>query len=221
MAMTDEGLSFAELEKRIRAMPDGPAAILDMPRWLIPFTVAGVIGVIAGLLPSLLIEFLEPQMWMVYVSKAGLWIAVLGFAPEFFRGIAVVALGFLRWKSDQVKQLDHDLVQFRGLIRWLVEFPRDLLEEHQRFARNVQNRLTSKLGLLAGSIDKLGAIPILLVLAIQLKTYFDPGAVPYWQILVALFLAITYLIAWVGAHMRLRVQLYEVLLSEALAKKGG
>ncbi len=219
--MTDNGLSFAELEERIRAIPDGPSAVLNTPRWLIPFNILGTIGIVVGLLPSIFIEFWQPQMWMASMARVGLWMAVVGYAPDFLRNICVVTLSFLRWKDDQIKQLDHDLVHFRNLYRWLVEFPKEQLEEHQRFARHVQTRLASKLGLLTGSLDKLGIVPVLAALSIQLKAYLDPEGVPLWQIILALFLAITYLIAWLAAHMRLRVQLYEVLLAEALAKKGG
>jgi len=200
--MTDNGLSFAELEKRIRAMPDGPAAVLNTPRWLVPFNVIGILGILLGLSPSLLIRYFEPQMWMVYMMRAGLWAAYLGCGPVILRSGWVIVRSMWRWKTEQVEQLDHDLVQFRSLNRWLVEFPKELLEEHQRFAHTIQIRLASKVGLLAGSIDKLGAIPILLALGVQLKAYFDPDGVPPWQIVVALFLAVTYLIAWVGAHMR-------------------
>lgn len=33
--MTKQPLSFKTLEARIREMPDGPAAVLNAPRWLV------------------------------------------------------------------------------------------------------------------------------------------------------------------------------------------
>ena len=217
--MTDNGLSFAELERRIRAIPDGPVGVLKMPRWAIPFVVLGTVGIVVGLLPSLLIRFWPPQMWMVHMAKAGLWIAVVGYAPEFFRGLWVLILGFARWKSDLVLQLDHDLAQARELNRWLAAFPKEALEDHARFAKHVEIRLHSKLGLLMGNLDKLGIVPILAAFGILLAEYRDPGALTPWLIYLGIFLAVTYLIAWLGAHMRLRVQLYESLLTSALEKR--
>lgn len=221
MAVTNDGLSFAELEKRVHAVPDGPSAALNTPRWLYPFNIVGLLGVVVGLLPSILILYFEPKMWMLYMAKIGLAMTCLGWAPVFVRDVWVLARSLKRWKTEVGHQMDHDLAEFRGLTRWLIEFPKELLEEHLHFARDAQIRLSSKLGLLAGSMEKLGAIPILIALGVQLKLFFDPEPIPAWQIYGAFFLAITYLIAWVGAHMRLRVQLYELLLAEALAKKGG
>ena len=219
--MTNESLSFITLEERIHEIPDGPATTLNTPRWMLAFSVIGVCGMVMGLLPSLFIRFFDPQLWMLTMARAGVWAAYLGFAPEALRTIFVVVRGMWFWRAEQVQQLDHDLAEFRALNRWLVEFPKAHLEVHVHFARMVQTRLASKIGLLVGSLDKLGVLPIVIVLGIQLKGYDDPTAIPMWQIFVGLFLVITYLIAWVGAHMRLRVQLYEALLIEALQKKGG
>ena len=219
--MTDRELSFAELEKRICAMPEGPASVLNTPRWIAICNVVGMFGIVIGLMPSVLIKFLEPQMWMVYMARAGVWAAYVGFAPYMLRTTLLVASNIWRWKAEQVKQLDHDLVEFRKLNRELAEFPKELLEEHVRFAQMIQARLTSKLGLLVGSLDKLGVIPLLIALGIVLRDYGDPTAIPTWLAVLGMFLVITYLIAWVAAHMRLRVQLYETVLSEALERKGG
>ncbi|HJR75242.1 MAG TPA: hypothetical protein VJ806_16580 [Luteimonas sp.] len=218
--MADNELSFEELERRIRAMPDGPSAVLNTPRWALHFAVLGTAGIVIGLLPSLLIQFMEPRMWMAYMVQAGVWIAIVGYAPEFFRAVWVIVNGFVRWKRDLVRQLDHDLAQARELNRWLVSLPKETLEDHARFAKHVEIRLHSKLGLLMGSMDKLGIIPILAALGILLLEYRDPGKLTPWVIYLGLFLAITYLIAWLAAHMRLRVQLYEALLTSALDKKG-
>lgn len=217
MQHTEPGeLSYTELERRIKALPEGPANVFTTPR---PFAIAGVIGnagIILGLLPSLLVTFMTPQMWMVWVAQFGLGIAILGCAPEFFRSLWVVARGTYRWRLDQVVQLDHDLVQFRTLIAWLRRFPTAVLLEHLRFAQRVRTRLSMKIGLLSGGLDKLGVIPVLIALGIQVKALTDWGQTPTWQILIGLFLSISYLVALMGAFMRLRLQLYESVLEEAL-----
>jgi hypothetical protein len=217
MQHTEPGeLSYTELERRIKALPEGPANVFTTPR---PFAIAGVIGnigIILGLLPSLLATFMTPQMWMVWVAQFGLGTAILGCAPEFFRSLWVVARGTYRWRLDQVTQLDHDLVQFRTLIAWLRRFPTAVLLEHLRFAHRVRTRLSMKIGLLSGGLDKLGVVPVLIALGIQVKALADWGQTPTWQILIGLFLSISYLVALMGAFMRLRLQLYESVLEEAL-----
>ncbi|UHQ22820.1 hypothetical protein LVB77_19575 [Lysobacter sp. 5GHs7-4] len=211
-----EGFSYAELERRLRALPDGPASVLDTPR---PFAIASIIGnfgIILGLLPSLLITFMAPQMWMVTMAKIGLMVAIIGSAPEFIRCLWVIPRSLWRWRNEQVVQLDHDIVQFRKVVVWVSRYPEQTLREYLHFVRRTQARLASKMGLLAGGVDKLGVAPLLIALGIQLKAFLELGQTPYWQLLIGLFLAIAYLIAFVAQLMRLRMQLYEYVLDEAL-----
>ena len=217
--MTDKSFSFSELEKRIRAIPDGPASVLNTPSWIVTLNVIGTLGIILGLFPSLLIKLMDPQMWMVGMARAGLWIAVVAYLPGFARGILVVARSMWRWRTEQTEQLDHDLGHFRALAKELAKHPAAALSEHLRFAQFVQTRLAAKLGFLAGGLDKLGVLPILFAMGVQLKAYDDLGAIPLWQAVVALFFSVTYLVAMVGTLMRLRLQLYESVLTEALESR--
>ena len=216
--MDEGGLSYAELDRRIRALPDGPAKVLDTPRWLLIPNVVGTLGVVLGLVPSLLILFLEPKTWMAYMAHAGVWMAFIGYAPGFVRTVYVMATSMRRWRDDQVAQLDHDLEQFRSLHTWLRRHPTELVAEHLRFVQMVRARLTAKLGFLAGSLDKLGILPLLVALAIQLNVYADWDKVPQWQAILGLFAGITYLVAFIGSLMRLRLDLYDAVLAEALQR---
>jgi hypothetical protein len=121
-----------------------------------------------------------------------------------------------RWRTEQLQQLDHDLEHFHSLTHELAKRPAPLLAEHLRFTQAVHTRLTAKLGFLAGGLDKLGILPILFALGVLLKAYDDLAAIPFWQAVVGLFVVVTYLIAMMGALMRLRLQLYEAVLTEAL-----
>jgi hypothetical protein len=218
--MIEPSFSFVELDRRLRAMPDGPASVLNTPRWIFVLDFVGWAGLIAGLIPSLLIHFLEPKIWMVWMARAGLWVALLTFAPGFVRGAVVVVRSMLRWQTGQVQQMDHDLVQYRDLRRWLAQFPAEASSEALRFVRQGQERISAKLGLIAGSVHNLGILPMLVALAIQLKAIGQWGQTPGWQIELALFLAIFYLIGFVAALMRLRLQLYELVLTDSLAARG-
>ena len=208
-------LTFAELDRRIAALPDGPAAILSSPAWLTACTLVGTIGVVFGLLPSLLVLFLEPKLWMLWMARVGLLMVIVGYAPGIARGFGLFTVSLWRWRVDQAAQLDHDLSQLRELKEWLGSFDATSIEDRLRFGRQSQERLTAKLGLLAGALDKLGIAPLLVALAIQIKAYEKLGDIPYWQAVVGLFLAITYMIAFVGSLMRIRLQLYEMLLNDA------
>ena len=217
--MTNNTLSFSELEKRIRAIPDGPSSALNTPLWILAWNVFGTLGIILGLLPSLLIKLIDPQMWMVDMARGGLWLAAIGYLPGFVRGIWVVASSMWRWKDVQPAQLDHDLSEFRKLRLELAQQPTAVLSEHLRFTQHVQARLAAKLGFLAGGLDKLGILPIVVSIGLQLKSYGDPASIPMWQVIAGLFFAVTYLVAMIGSLMRIRMQLYETVLAEALIEQ--
>ncbi|MDR7099827.1 hypothetical protein J2X04_002208 [Lysobacter niabensis] len=44
--MEEAGLSYTELDRRIRALPDGPAKVLDTPRWLLIPNAFGTLGMV-------------------------------------------------------------------------------------------------------------------------------------------------------------------------------
>jgi hypothetical protein len=88
------------------------------------------------------------------------------------------------------------------------------------FARLAEQRLSSKLGLLAGGFDKLGVLPALLALLVLLRNAGDLSLerlsdIPMWQVLLGLMFGITYYIGLLAVSMRLRLQLYEAVLSDA------
>jgi len=49
-------------------------------------SVVGTLGILLGLLPSLLIKLMDPQMSMVDIARAGLWITVVADLPKEIRG---------------------------------------------------------------------------------------------------------------------------------------
>lgn len=219
--MEDAGaeISYAELERRISVLPEGPVSALDTPQWLFLPNAVGTLGMVVGLLPSLLIQFVEPKMWMADLARFGVWMAYIGYAPGFVRGTYVAGRALWLWRSQQVAQLDHDFDQFRALKSWVAGHPTESVTERLRFVQFAQQRMTMRLGMLAGGLEKLGVIPLIVGLLIQLKVYADWESVPLWQVLLGLFVAITYLVAFVGSLMRSRLQLYEAVLAEALHRK--
>ena len=78
-------LTFAKLDKKLQAIPEGPAAALSTPPWLAMWNAVGTVGILAGLLPSLLIKFMTPVAWMAFMAQMGIWIALVGYAPYFVR----------------------------------------------------------------------------------------------------------------------------------------
>lgn len=215
--MNKEPLTFSELERRIRAIPEGPIAVFNTPGWLVPLNVVGTLGIVFGLLPSVLVRFMEPQPWMVGLARAGLWLAIAGYALPFLRSVFVLASDVVRWKQSWAAQMDHDQQQFLVLVEWLSGFPAERLQALNQFATHCQQVLDGKLGLLVGRVEKLGILPVMVSLFLLLRNINDLTSIPLWQIVAALFLPVTWLIGWLTASMRLRMRVYTFLISEALA----
>jgi hypothetical protein len=163
-----------------------------------------------------LIKVIAPQMWMVYVARSGLCIELLAFAPGFFRGVWVAGRSMWNWKAEQPQQLDHDFTQFRHLAHELANHPVQAISERLRFVQAGQARLQAKLSFFAGGVDRLGILPLLFAMGVQFKAYNDAKELPLWQAGLGLYFAVTYLVGIIGQLMRLRLQLYEVVLSEAM-----
>jgi hypothetical protein len=221
-ARQPQTLTFTTLEARIRASPDGPAAVLRTPAPIYWLNVAGTCFLVAGLLPFVLVQIREPALWMVYMARAGAWGAALLYGPGVLRGVVIVALEFWRWRAKMVAQADHDLGEFRALRAWLQTFPREVLEEYRQFARMARDRLGSKLALLTGGIERIGILPVFVAMFLLLREVEGLGieslrAVPLWQAVVGPFIVVTWCLGIMAVRMRLSYELYEVVLADALA----
>lgn len=214
-----QGLSFVALDRRLRDMPEGPAEILNTPRLLKTLNVLAGVGALMGVIPYVLIQWLEPMEWMVCLAKAGLVVLCAAALPGVFRNLGVMGLSFWHRRDDQVTQLDHDRVYFAYILDWLTGFPATELEDNKRIVRVRREQLTAKLGLLAGGLDKLGLLPVFVSVFLFIRQWTDLLAMPSWQVVLAAFLALLYLLVTTANLMRIRLQLYEALLQEALARK--
>ncbi len=139
--MNQAPLTFALLDAQIEAMPEGPVATLDTPQWARHWTLLGVVGAVLGLLPSLLIQWLAPAQWMVWMSKGGLIVMVIGFVPGFVRNGFVLWREFRTHRRGLIAQVDHDVGEFRALAARLAAYPRVELEAQARAARMAYERL--------------------------------------------------------------------------------
>lgn len=210
-------LTFAWLDAQIEAIPEGPVARLNAPRWMRYWTMAGVMGMVLALLPSLFLHWWKPAWWMVTQARVGLAIMMIGFAPGFARNVWVLAREFRRHRRGLIEQFDHDTMQFRALAKRLSAYPREVLERQGRYAAMGHERLTARLVVMLGGIERLGLLPLLLSLFVVLRNWKDLLALPMWLAMLGIMAAILWVIGWAGAEFRRRLQLYEFLLQEALA----
>lgn len=216
-------LSFAALEARIHAMPEGPAGRLNHPRWAQACGWLTMLFIAVGLSPIVLVTWMTPHVWMVWVMRAGVWGAWAFCIPFIARVLWVIVTDMVGWRDGLVAQSDHDRVAFGDLRRWLVEFPRDQLEDHHAFAIIGAERLTAKLPLIVGSVERLGALPLLVALFLLVRSSKELSiaslsSIPGWQAMTGLGLVLVYAIGVHAVRTRLRLELYQTVLADALAR---
>ena len=197
-------------------MPEGPVSTLRSPRWTRPWRFVGLAGMALGLLPSLLILWMEPRHWMLVLARGGLVIALIGFAPGFFRALWILLREVRHHREGFIQQFDHDVEQFRELAHRLACYPRQVLEMQARYARHGHDRLGSRMVMMLGGMERLGILPLLLSAIVVLRNSSDLTAAPPWLVVLAIMAAWMWIVGWWGAEFRRRLQLYEFLLEEAL-----
>lgn len=216
---SNDTLSFAELDRRLRAVPQGPSGILDTPPLHRIANLVGSAGFLLALVPQVLVRMLTAAPWMLTMVQIGFAIMVMGWLPIFVRQVWVLGVTMWRWRQGQVEQLDHDRPQFEALLAWLCRQPADALHECRRMVRVTHRQLTAKIGLLAGGLDRLGILPAIAATYLFVRNAGDILDMPTWELLAAAFLILLWLIVTLATLMRIRLQLYEALLTEALAMK--
>lgn len=212
-------LTFAQLEAQVAALPEGPGAVYKSPLWMRRMNLLGAGGMVAGLLPSVLVHFIEPQMWMLWVVRIGLAFVAIGLLPEIVRSVFVLSVEFRNHRRKFVEQFDHDVDQFRALAGRLADHSMETLDDMERYARMGHERLDSRLGQLVGGLGRIGILPIVLSMIVLLRDWESYLDTPLWLAMLALMAPILWFIGWVGNEFRRRLQLYEFLLSEAKRMK--
>lgn len=216
---TNDTLSFTELERRLRAVPDGPAGLLNTPPLYRIANMVGGAGLVVALIPLVLVRLIPAAPWMITMVQIGFSVMVVAWLPVYVRQLWTLVASMWKWRQEQAEQLDHDRPEFEAIMAWLCQQPTDALTECQRMVALAHRQLVAKLGLLAGGLDRLGVLPALVAAYLFLRNVGDILDMPTWELLIAAFLILLWLIIVAATLMRIRLQFYEALLSEALMAK--
>jgi hypothetical protein len=211
--MESPKLTFAGLDARIEALPESPSDTAAFPKkakW-------GLSAAAAGALFGLLCVKLLPSNAMYTVV-----LAYIGLAVEI-AGVVIVAISQIpqRWptfaneRRDFAEQLDFDLPHHLALVKWLRTFPLDQREALSEFISYRHERMREKLPMLTGSIEKLGALPIVVALYLQFKDMHWPPHPSWVEIFLIFVWVLGYWLSVMQIGVRLRLQLYETLLIKA------
>ena len=123
--------------------------------------------------------------------------------------------------ADFAKHLDSFYLRYRKVVDALRDCPAPELARSLRYVRDRKMALTYRHTLLSGGMDKIGILPLLALLYLQLKDW----SVGNWKDLISRvhlvggillwMLLFMYFVAWWGARIKGRLDVYEALLTEA------
>jgi hypothetical protein len=156
----------------------------------------------------------------------------LGFALELLC-LAVASLNACRqaWRFYQrqhkefAQDLDEQLVPYNGLVDAVRRYPLSAICTHLRYVRDRKGRLAYRAGLISGGFEKFGILPLLAAMYLQFKDWsfgdwkaltdhvHAVGGVLLWGLMVF------YAVSWWAVRTKGRLDLYEVILTEASARE--
>lgn len=216
--MDTKALSFALLDEKVSQYikdTDTEERPGKLERWSM------AVGWIAGGVGLISAKALSGRLALVLAASA-LVVELIGL------GIGVVCMIRREWRSFRLphaqfsRELDQAYTFYRELVTSLSKFPRAELQRHLRYLKARKATLVYRTGLFTGSMERLGVLPILVVLYVQFKDWEFGNWASLWAnvhlvgglLLWALLLA--YMGSWWLIRLRSRLDVYEVLLDEAL-----
>jgi len=207
-------LTFAALDARIEALPEYPPDKAIFPKkakWGFGLGTAGALFALLSvkLLPSHAIYTVVLAAIGVGVEAIGLGFAMISHMPRSWPT-------FASERRDSAERLDFELPGHLELLEWLRTFPVEQRKTLCEFVSHRHERMKDKLPMLTGSIEKLGALPIVIALYLQFKNAHWPPHASWLEIFLIFALISGYWVSVMQIGVRLRLQLYETLLRKAL-----
>jgi len=206
-------LTFAALNEKIEGLPLHPSFQISPSRkakWGIALVA------IAGALALILGKVLPAKSWVSALVIVLLIVEIAGLVLVAIADLPGMKLTPAAERREFAEVLDFDMPHHYGLIAWLRTFPRERLEAMSAFASHRTLRMQSKLPLLTGNLDKLGALPVFAALIVQFKDMHWPPQPSWSEVILFGALMFVYWLTLLQVGVRLRLELYDVLLKKAL-----
>lgn len=150
------------------------------------------------------------------VEVAGLSISVGLTLKREWRGIKHA-------KRTYSKELDLDFGKYSEYVQQLRTYSRRDRDRHFRYIKARREVMRYRMGLVTGGVERLGVLPLIAALYLQLKDWqfgnWDAfGEITLVQAMLAWFFLLLYAGSWHLIRLYSRIEAYEQLLTEAAAR---
>jgi hypothetical protein len=165
-------------------------------------------------------------------NQLGVRLLQIGFALQcVFITIYLVTIARQAWlvylhqHQSFARDLDQQMVQYDTVVDAVRQYPEAVISTHLRYVLARKSRLIYRTGFISGSTEKLGALPLLAAVYLQFKDWSFGGWKELFDhihllgnFLLSMLLA-AYLVSWWALRSKGRLDLYESILSESLARR--
>lgn len=213
-------LTFTWLFEQVQAYADQgiypkPSRLEKLSMW------TGVGATATGLLLAALPGVLIPVGWLLIILKVCLLVEVLGFLLSFALMLRREGRQYIKPRQTHASEMDGNFAYWVDLVARLREFPRQQREQRLRFAKNLRDGMTDRMGLMYGGLQKLGPFPVLVALYLQFRNWkWGDWAAAFDVNLVSGMLigsmVLLYAVGWMLMGMRIRLDTYVNLLEGSL-----
>lgn len=224
-ACEQDDLSFHWLYQRVQALVAHsiyPKAG-RVERWCLRTGIgAALIGVLTALIPE---HVIAPGIALDLV-RACLFVELAGFLISGVLGVRREIRQYTQPRLSHAREMDSEFDRWQEVIAGLRQFPRVAREQRLDYVATPRTRMTERMGIMFGGLQRLGPFPLLIALYVQFRDWkwgdwaaaFDVGI--FGAILI-FAMALLYLIGWVGISQRTRLDTYVALLESSITQETG
>ena len=211
-------VDFVSLEHQITAEF---GSLLSVPGQDKVSSVAFLVAIVSAIAALLFSRFSSSHEWAAVSALVALILEILGALVMSTRFV----WGAFRSLKNNTREFAQDTqsayLHHQRLYAWLQAYPIDELRQLLRFTIRRREQFADRLGLLGGGMERLGALPMLVGLYLQFKDVqlAWPLKIQFIPFLMGGLILALYVIGWWGASWRMRLKLYEHLLTEAIARQ--
>ncbi len=181
----------------------------------------GVGAALIGLVSGLVLDRWIPAMVLLPVALACLIVEIGGFLLGGLLSLRREYRQYSQPRLSHAREMDNDFLHWQSVIAELCMFPREDREQRLRYVSALRTRMTERMGIMYGGLQRLGPFPLLIALYLQFRNWrwgdwtgvFDIG----WAGAILIFaLVLLYLVGWVLIAQRTRLDTYVALLEASL-----
>lgn len=176
----------------------------------------GVAGAVAGIL----LGWLLPKPFDLYAALTGLAVELLGLGIGTFLSLKRDWRSLRHARRGMAESMDADFQKYEQYVHQLRRFPARARARRHRYIRDRSSRMMSRTRFFTGGMERLGVVPLLLALYVQLKDWrFGDWAalasVTMIQGILIFALLLSYLLFLHLLRIHTRIEAIEALLNEA------